>query len=64
MIADFRRVGDRLWERFTGGCDGTLWYYRSMVEVLTPNGPTELVAALDRAVSELETLVATAAKES
>lgn len=63
MIADFRRVGNSLWERFNGGRAGTLWYYRSMVEVLSHQGPPELVATLRRAVCELETLGATTAND-
>src|SRR5205823_14149785 len=34
ILADYRVLGDGLWQRFTGGKDGTLWYYRSVVEAL------------------------------
>ncbi|HTM19335.1 MAG TPA: HD domain-containing protein [Kofleriaceae bacterium] len=31
---DFHAVGDALWDRFTGGRDGTLWYYQALVAAL------------------------------
>ena len=47
-----------LWHRFTGGKDGTLWYYRSMVNALREVGPAPLVEELDREVTEIEQLTA------
>jgi len=32
ILADYRRIGERLWERFNGGRDGTMWYYRALIE--------------------------------
>lgn len=32
ILADYRRIGERLWERFNGGRDGTLWYYRALID--------------------------------
>jgi (p)ppGpp synthase/HD superfamily hydrolase len=57
ILADFRREGDRLWERFNGGRDGTLWYYRALVQAFREAGPSQIVEELDRVVSELERLV-------
>ena len=34
IVADLRVLGDGLWGRFTGGKDGTLWYYRELVKTL------------------------------
>jgi len=28
ILRDYRAIGDELWRRFTGGKEGTLWYYR------------------------------------
>src|ERR671926_58060 len=28
VLADYRRLHEELWPRFTGGKDGTLWFYR------------------------------------
>ncbi|MFQ5846210.1 MAG: HD domain-containing protein [Candidatus Methylomirabilales bacterium] len=57
ILADFRRVGDVLWERFNGDRDGTLWYYRSLVTALHDTGSGVIVEELDRIVTELERLV-------
>lgn len=40
--ANYRMVGDKIWERFSGGKDGTLWYYRSLVEFFTKAVPGPL----------------------
>jgi GTP pyrophosphokinase len=56
ILGDLRELGDGLWSRFTGGKDGTLWYYRSLVEAFRPRGPRTLVAELDRVVTEIERL--------
>jgi (p)ppGpp synthase/HD superfamily hydrolase len=35
ILSDLHRVGDALWDRFTGGRDGVLWYYAGLCESLT-----------------------------
>jgi GTP pyrophosphokinase len=35
VLRNYRIRGDDLWVHFKGGRDGTLWYYRSVVGVLT-----------------------------
>jgi GTP pyrophosphokinase len=57
LLEDYRLHGERLWQRFNGGKDGTLWYYRVMVGALS-GAPAALVCELDRVVSELERLSA------
>ena len=57
ILRDFRRLGDALWSRFTGGKKGTLWYYRALVTAFRKAGTSELVEELDRIVSEIEQLV-------
>jgi GTP pyrophosphokinase len=49
-------LGDGLWERFTGGKEGTLWYYRSLVAAFREAGSGPLVEELDRVVTEIEAL--------
>jgi (p)ppGpp synthase/HD superfamily hydrolase len=56
ILADYRRGGDSVWERFSGRRDGTLWYYRAVLEVLRQGKPNPLVEELERVVTELETL--------
>ena len=56
ILADLRALGDELWDRFTGGKDGTLWYYRALVEAYAKNGANPVVEELDRVVREIEAL--------
>jgi (p)ppGpp synthase/HD superfamily hydrolase len=54
VLSDLRRHGDVVWARFNGGRDGTLWYYRQLVQVFRERCTSSLVEELDRVVSELE----------
>jgi (p)ppGpp synthase/HD superfamily hydrolase len=56
ILADLRAVGNELWTRFTGGKEGTLWYYRALVEAYTRTGSNAIVEELDRVVREIEAL--------
>jgi (p)ppGpp synthase/HD superfamily hydrolase len=56
ILADYRREGDSVWSRFSGRRDGTLWYYRAVLDVLREGTPNPLINELQRAVTELETL--------
>lgn len=56
ILKDYRVLGDSVWQRFQGGRDGTLWYYRAIVDAFNQTGITPLVAELGRVVSELEVL--------
>lgn len=56
ILKDYRLLGDLLWERFQGGKDGTLWYYRSLVDTFKKTGSTAIVAELERVVTEVEIL--------
>ena len=31
ILSDYRDVGESIWDRFNGGREGTLWYYRALV---------------------------------
>lgn len=54
LLADLRSQGDEIWNQFSGGKDGTLWYYRAAAETLRQTGPHVLAAELNRVVGELE----------
>ena len=56
ILIDYRRVGERIWDRFSGGKDGTLWYYRALVDAFTASGTNPLTEELARVVTELERL--------
>jgi (p)ppGpp synthase/HD superfamily hydrolase len=55
ILRDLRNEGDSVWSRFTGGREGTLWYYRALVDAFRVRGQFKpLVDELDRVVSEIE----------
>jgi (p)ppGpp synthase/HD superfamily hydrolase len=56
ILADYRRHADAVWDRFSGGKEGTLWYYRALVEAFRSHGVTPLLEELDRVVREIERL--------
>jgi (p)ppGpp synthase/HD superfamily hydrolase len=56
IVADYRAEGDSVWDRFSGRRDGTLWYYRAVLDVLLEGKPNRVVRELERAVLELEAL--------
>jgi hypothetical protein len=58
VLSDYRPVGENLWSLFTGGREGTLWYYRAVVDALAAKHDEPLVEELDRVVRELELLTA------
>jgi GTP pyrophosphokinase len=60
ILADYRQIGGALWERFNGGRDGTLWYYRALADVFLATNTGPLAAELDRVVREVERLVGAA----
>ena len=59
ILTDYRREGDSVWDRFSGRRDGTLWYYRAVLEVLRAGRPNRLVDELQRVVTELESVART-----
>jgi len=56
ILDDYRVLGESLWQRFNGGKEGTLWYYRAMIDAFRSTGTSPLIEELDRVVSELEQL--------
>jgi len=53
ILRDLDVVGDALWSRFTGGRDGTLWYYQSVCHVLGQGWSHPLLDRLRRDVDTL-----------
>jgi (p)ppGpp synthase/HD superfamily hydrolase len=56
ILADYREIGERLWQRFSGRKEGTLWYYREMAEALKRPRSEPLVKELSRVIAEIEKL--------
>ena len=56
-LADYRRIGNDLWKRFTVGKTEQLWYYRMLVDAFRKAGATgHMIQEFERIVSELEKL--------
>ena len=55
-IDALRTDGERVWDRFKGGKDGTLWYYRTLVDVFSETGSDGITEEYIRAVVTLEQL--------
>lgn len=56
ILFELRFVGAEIWERFKGGKEGTLWYYRSLVEAFHQVLPGSLTEEFARVVAEIEVL--------
>lgn len=53
ILSDYREVGETIWARFNGGRDGSLWYYRALLEEFLRK-PNRLIREFELAVRELE----------
>lgn len=56
ILSDLRVHGPALWARFTAPMEGTLWYYRALVQAFASHGHSALVNELDINVTEIERL--------
>ncbi len=56
IVRDLRTDGSKVWQRFAGGKDGTLWYYRALLKEFQKADDNELVQELGRAVEEMHVL--------
>lgn len=54
VLADYREIGENLWDRFTGKKEGTLWYYRAVADTLRERDDRPVMAELDRVVAKIE----------
>jgi len=57
-LRDIRREGEAGWERFNGGKEGTLWYYRQLINEFQLHGSRSLLTELIRIVEDLEQISA------
>lgn len=56
IVQDLRSAGDEIWMRFTGGKEGTLWYYRSLLNIFQVASTSRMVAEFQDIVFEMESL--------
>jgi (p)ppGpp synthase/HD superfamily hydrolase len=62
LTREYRRGGEDLWRHFQGGREGTLWYHRSVAEILQTGSHLLLVEELRQTIGELERLMADKSK--
>lgn len=61
ILADYRTVGEKVWDRFNADRDDVLWYYRELAKAFLVNAPERLLPLareLDGVVAEVEDLAA------
>jgi (p)ppGpp synthase/HD superfamily hydrolase len=58
ILFSLKQDGEDTWNRFKGGKQGSLWYYRSLVDVFQSTGDDLLTAELAQVVGEIEALAA------
>jgi hypothetical protein len=51
-----RSIGPSIWERYSGGKEGTLWYFRALADGFASAGPASLADELGHVVTEIEQL--------
>lgn len=61
ILCDYRGAGEPVWSRFNGGREGTLWYYRALLDEFLRDKPNRVTRDLDLAVRELELLAGSTA---
>ena len=59
IATDHRAYGELLWNRFTGGSEGTLWYYRSLARVfptceVPPSLSSEFASSVESLFAEVK----------
>ncbi|MBN8994674.1 MAG: HD domain-containing protein [Rhizobiales bacterium] len=55
ILRDYGEIGDAVWARFTGGREGTGWYYRTLASIFQTAYPGRLADTLSRVVSGFPT---------
>ncbi len=59
ILSDYRALGESIWTRFNGGREGTLWYYRALLDEFLRHKLNRITRDFELAVNELERLAGT-----
>lgn len=54
IVTDLRHDGPCVWNRFSGGRDGTLWYYREMLKALRTDWDHPILIELAMTIDEMK----------
>jgi hypothetical protein len=57
IYSDYQQHGEKIWESFRGGKEGSLWYYHELVQAFEKHGKTPMLTELDKVLRELVALV-------
>lgn len=53
LLADWRELGDVIWDEFSIGKEKTLWFYQSLLQVYRETGSDWMTVELEQVVSQL-----------
>ena len=53
IVLDLAEHGEKVWERFGGGREGSLWYYEELVDIFNERFPGPLADEFSRTVGRL-----------
>ena len=59
ILSDLKSMEKDVWGKFTGGKSGTLWYYRSLVEIFRDSSFRSLFSELQELVAEITAIADT-----
>jgi (p)ppGpp synthase/HD superfamily hydrolase len=54
ILADLEQDGDGVWERFNGGKQGSLWYYRSLLEIFQSGPDSQMLREFAHVMAKIE----------
>ena len=54
ILADYRRHGEALWDRFNAGREDIVWYYSELARIFAERGPERLASELSLVVQQLK----------
>jgi (p)ppGpp synthase/HD superfamily hydrolase len=54
ILMDVRDHGSSVWERFSGKREGSLWYYKALIDAFRGRTACGLIAELERTAADLE----------
>jgi (p)ppGpp synthase/HD superfamily hydrolase len=58
ILFNLRVSGESAWERFSGGKEGSLWYYKSLAKIFRETEDSPMVSEYVRVVEKIEQLAA------
>jgi len=56
ILLDLTEIGENVWDRFTGGKEGSLWYYQELVSSFAGRVPEPLAESLRRDLARVREL--------